>query len=243
MCRLLGVVFREEFPTETLSELRILSEIGRVAGEERRGHRDGWGIATFQDGRPYYVGRSTKPAYSDPSYNRAIDAVSRIPPPNILIAHVRAASSGGVTLENTHPFIVDGLVVAHNGTVTGLPKDARGRTKGQTDSELIAILVADRMKKNGSLASAVKWVVKEEIDKRTFTAAVIVASDGRTLVGYRDYSSPERAWYYGLKIARCEDSVVLLQEIAGGCDGERSEVGKRELVTVTSDLKVTTETL
>jgi predicted glutamine amidotransferase len=243
MCRLLGVVFRTEFPTETLSELKILSEIGRVPGQELRGHRDGWGIVTFRDGRPYYLGRSERPAFSDPAYNAAIDAAGRIPFPNMLVAHVRAASSGEVSLQNTHPFIVDGLAFAHNGTVNGLPADDLGRTKGQTDSELIALLVADRLKEKGSLASAMKSVIKEEIDGRDSTAAIMIACDGRTLVGYRDFSAEDKAAYYALKLAKCPHSVALFQEIAVACEGEHSEIAKRELVTVTADLKVTTELL
>lgn len=243
MCRLLGVVFRGKFPAEALSELKILSEIGRVPGEERRGHRDGWGVAAFRDGKPYYLGRSTRPAFSDREYNAVVDLAESIPSPNILIAHVRAASLGGVSLENTHPFIVNGLVFAHNGTVTGLPVDPGGRAKGDTDSERLALLVADRVREKGSLTSAVKSVVKEEVDTRSFTAAVILASDGRTLVGYRDFSAPDRSKYYALKVARCGHSVVLYQEIAVGCTGEHSSVGKRELVTVTADLDVSTERL
>lgn len=243
MCRLLGVVFTKEFPSETLSELKILSEIGAVPGETRRGHRDGWGIASFRDGKPYYVGRSTNPAFSDRSYNEAAEKVRAISAPNILIAHVRAASAGRVSIENTHPFILDGLVFAHNGTIKGLAADKTGRQKGQTDSELVGLLIADRLKEKGSLASAMRSVVKEKIDGREFTGAILLASDGKTLVGYRDYSDPSRSAYYGLKMAKCEGSVSLLQEIAVGCDGERSEIGKRQLVVVDSDLRIATEQL
>lgn len=241
MCRLLGVVFSKEFPKETLSELRILSEIGEVPGEELRGHRDGWGIASFKDGKPFYVGRSTKPAFRDPSYDDAVDVASRIRSPNILIAHVRAASSGGVSVENTHPFIVNGMVFAHNGTVNGLPADSRGRAKGQTDSELLALLVADRLNEKGSLASAMRSVIREEIDERTFTAAVMLASDGKTLVGYRDFSAQDRAEYYSLKLAVCEHSVAIFQEITVGCDGECTDVGKRELIGVSLEMEIRRE--
>jgi len=243
MCRVLGVVFRDSFPIETLSELKILSEIGSVPGESKRGHRDGWGIAAYRAGKPYYLGRNTRPAFVDPSYNEAIDAAGRIPPPNMLIAHVRAASSGGVSLENTHPFIIGELVFAHNGTVKGLPEDPQNRAKGQTDSELLAFLVADRLAEKKSLHNAVKSVIKEDVDGREFSAAVIVASDGHNLVGYRDFSDEDRASYYNLRLAKCKDSVSLLQEVAVGCEGELSEVKKRELVVVTSDLKVETEAL
>ena len=166
-----------------------------------------------------------------------------MPPPNILIAHVRAASSGGVSIENTHPFIFNGVVLAHNGTVTGLPADRSGRAEGETDSELLALLVSDRMKEKGTLASAMKSVIREEVDGRSFTAAIMLASDGRTLVGYRDFTALDRSSYYSLKLARCEHSVRLFQELAVGCSGERSDIGKRELISVTPDLKVKTERL
>jgi len=241
MCRLLGVVFRSEFPAESLSELKILSEIGGVPNEERRGHRDGWGIASFRDGKAFYVGRSIRPAFSDPNYNAAIDAARHLPFPNMLVAHVRAASSGGVSLENTHPFIVDNLVFAHNGTVKGLRATNSGRAKGQTDSEQIALMLSDRLREKGSLAQAVRSVVREEIDGRDFTGAILLASDGKTLVGYRDLLAEDKAAYYSLRVARCEHSVALFQEIAVGCEGERSEMSRREMVTVTPDLKVKTE--
>jgi len=244
MCRMLGVVFRKKFPEETLSELKILSEAGLIPGEEKPGHRDGWGIVAFEGGRPRYLGRSVKPAFSDRAYDEAIVDVERLSKPNILIAHVRAASSGGVAIENTHPFIVDGLAFAHNGTVKGMKADPRGRAKGKTDSEIIAHLVADRMREKGSLMSAMKSVVREEIDKRTFTGAVMLASDGQVLVGYRDFSIPERAAYYGLKTAESEGSAVsLFQETAVSCKGECSEVGKREMVSVSLELDVIRETL
>jgi hypothetical protein len=71
----------------------------------------------------------------------------------------------------------------------------------------------------------------------------MIACDGRTLVGYRDFSAEDKAAYYALKLAKCPHSVALFQEIAVACEGEHSEIAKRELVTVTADLKVTTELL
>ena len=243
MCRMVGVVFRGEFPITTLTDLRRLSKVGKIPDEKERGHRDGWGIASFNGGRPYYIGRSTRPAYRDPTYNEAVAAIMRLERPNMLIAHVRAAFSGGIALENTHPFLADGLIFAHNGTVTGFRADGCGRAKGQTDSELISLLVADRLKEKGALFSAMKSVVREEIDGHEFTGAVFLASDGRSLTGYRDYSVADRAGYYSLEMAKCRDYVALFQEIVVGCDGERLEIGKRELVSVTPELEVTTERL
>ena len=243
MCRMLGVVFRGDFPADVLGSLKALSKIGRVPGRESPGHIDGWGIATFNNGSPVYLGRSTRPAFVDTDYDYATDAATRIGPPNILIGHVRAASQGSVAVENTHPFVVDNLVFAHNGTVKGLSKDNRGRAVGQTDSELVAILLADRMREKKSLVAAMKSVITENIDNLESTASILLASDGKTLVGFRDYSDPGLAWYYSLKVAECADSVVVFQEIEVGCEGESSEVRKRELIAANLELEVTSQIL
>ena len=37
------------------------------------------------------------------------------------LAHVRYASTGGLSVENTHPFMLDGRLFAHNGVIGDLP--------------------------------------------------------------------------------------------------------------------------
>jgi predicted glutamine amidotransferase len=179
----------------------------------------------------------------DPSFDSAFADVHKMSPPNILIAHARAASKGGAKMENTHPFVVDGIALGHNGTVYDVvpPKDMK--PKGGTDSEVLAMMVAERFDEKRDLKSALRSVILEDIVTRRFTAAVLLVSDGRILCGYRDFTDEAKRDYYALKISRCSDYVVLFQETHMGYSGDIAEVDKGEMVSVSLDLSVTRETV
>jgi len=238
MCRMVGVVFQNEFPLGALRDLQHVSEIGIVPGEEEPGHNDGWGLVSFRSGSPRYVGRSPRPLRMDPSFDSALQDVQRLTSPNILIAHARAASKGGAKMENTHPFIANGIALGHNGTVYDLEPPEGTTPKGESDSEVLTILVSERCKEGHDLGSALEAVITEEIVPRGFTAAILIASDGRKLYGYRDYTDEAKSSYYDLRIARCADFVVLFQETFMGYSGDQSQVKKGELVSVSLDLTV-----
>src|SRR5438874_13754815 len=79
--------------------------------EQSRRNPDGYGIATYEtDGSPRIEKRPAA-AYADELFAR--EAKERKSP--TFVAHVRYASTGGVTVENTHPFEQHGRVFAHNG--------------------------------------------------------------------------------------------------------------------------------
>ena len=241
MCRMLGVVFTREFPMETLADLRCESETGEIPGEKERGHRDGWGIVSFRDGNPRYIGRSPRPAFLDPSFDSALCDVPELVPPNILIAHVRAASKGTATLPNTHPFVVDGIVLGHNGTIESFQPKTTREPKGETDSERLALLVADRYDEKKDLRAALRSVILDEMSEHEFSSAIMLASDGRVLCGYRDFAQKDRARYYNLRLCQCGNFVGLFQETYLGYEGRISQVKKGELVSVDLDLKVKRE--
>jgi len=238
MCRMVGVVFHGEFPAGTLNDLRHVAEIGAIPEENERGHRDGWGIVSFVNGSPRYVGRSPRPMHLDPSFDAAMQDVQRLRSPNILIAHARAASKGGAKMENTHPFVINGIVVGHNGTVHGLEPPSGKVPKGESDSEILAMLLAERYAESEDLGLAIKSLASKDIRGKDFSAAVLLVSDGKTLFGYRDYKRDVRASYYNLKIARCKDYVALYQETFMGYSGDLAQVSKGELVSISLDLSV-----
>jgi len=241
MCRMVGVVFRDQFPMNVLTDLRMISKEGEIPDRKQRGHRDGWGIASFVDGSPVYLGRSPTWAANDSSFDIAVNNASKLHPPSIVIGHIRAASRGKAKLVNTHPFIVGGLVLGHNGTIKGLNPATKRKSLGETDSELLALLLADRYEQVHDLRTALKKVIREEVVDREFTGAVLLVSDGKTLCGYRDYS--ENGSYYDLRVAAGKESVVLFQESANGIDGSISQVKRGELVSIGLDLEVERETI
>lgn len=243
MCRMVGVVFKGKFPVETLVDLQHVAKIGKVPEEEVDGHMDGWGIVSFMNRSPKLVGKSERPAYMDPSFDSAVRTVPELESPNILIAHVRRASRGDISLKNTHPFICEGIVFAHNGTVDGLRSDTTRKPKGETDSERLLMLLADKFDKTGDLESALKRLIKENIrTKETYTAMMLV-SDGKRLFGYRGFTRQDREWYYKLKIAQCSDYVAIFQESINESEmlGSVSELENGELVSVGLGLDVKRE--
>lgn len=241
MCRMVGVVFKNEFPRGTLMDLRHLSEVGKMPEEDQLGHRDGWGIVSFRSGTPRYIGRSPRPAFLDPSFDSALEDIPELVGPNILIAHVRAASEGAASLPNTHPFVVDGIVLGHNGTIENFHPETTRKPKGETDSERLALLIADRYDEKGDLGMALKSVILGELSEHKFSSDVMLASNGKTLYGYRDFARQDRARYYSLRMCQCKDYVALFQQTHLGYEGKLSNVKKGELVSVSLDLKVKRE--
>lgn len=241
MCRMVGVVFRDGFPMGTLTDLRHISEVGKIPGCEETGHRDGWGMVSFKDGNPRYIGRSPRPAFLDPSFDSALEDIPHLVPPNILMAHARAASKGTATLPNTHPFVVDGIVLGHNGTIENFHPTTTRKPKGETDSERLALLVADRYEEKRDLGAALKSVIFGELSEHEFSSAIMLASDGKTLFGYRDYARKDRAKYYTLCMCQCKEYVALFQETYIGYEGKISRLKKGEFVSVGLDLKVKRE--
>lgn len=241
MCRMVGVVFRSAFPMESLHALREVARTGKIPEEQEPGHRDGWGIVSFKHRSPRLIGKSERPAHIDQSYDSALATLEGIEAPNMLIAHVRAASAGGVSLKNTHPFILEDLVLAHNGTVKGVIPGGTQAPKGDTDSERLLTLLADRYSRSKDLVGAVIGLVKEDLKGATYRGMILLVSDGSKLVGFRKVNDLGWEWYYKLKLAVRTSDVMMFQEVPLGCavDGEVSEVGDGELVAVALDLKVT----
>jgi predicted glutamine amidotransferase len=129
---------------------------------------DGTGLGYFDDeGRPH-VHKQPIAAFED----RRFVCDARTVWSRTFIAHVRHASTGAVTLENTHPFCQDGRLFAHNGMIEGLPKleqqlgDVRELVAGDTDSERFFALITGEIRRHGGnvgegIRAAVEWVVRE----------------------------------------------------------------------------------
>ncbi|AVO49108.1 class II glutamine amidotransferase [Melaminivora suipulveris] len=131
MCQLLGM--NANTPTDvTFSFTGFAQRAGRTAD-----HTDGWGIAFFEGrGVRHFV-----------DHQRAIDSpvaelIRRYPIKSCnVIAHIRKATQGAVSLENCHPFVRElwgsYWVFAHNGDLKDFRPRLHGhfRPVGSTDSE------------------------------------------------------------------------------------------------------------
>lgn len=127
---------------------------------------DGAGIGTFDaDGRPV-LDKQPIAAWNDAEFATAAHDLHG----TTFVAHVRYASTGGLTEVNTHPFLMDGRMFAHNGVLAGLPDlderlselGAADLVLGDTDSERMFALITAETRRCGELGdgivAAIGWI-------------------------------------------------------------------------------------
>lgn len=137
--------------------------------EQSKRNPDGTGIGVFEaDGKPV-VDKQPMAAWQDSQFaTEAHDLTG-----TTFIAHVRYSSSAALEVRNTHPFLQDDRIFAHNGVVDGADVvDARLReigvedlVHGDTDSERIfALITACTRQHDGDVGTgivdAVGWLAE-----------------------------------------------------------------------------------
>ena len=238
-------MFKGAFPMRSLMDLRHFAEIGKVPdqGIELDGHRDGWGMVSFSNGSPYYLGRSPRPIHMDPSFDSALTGIAGLERPNVLICHARRGSEGEVNLQNTHPFISSGVTFAHNGGVKEFHPRTSYIPRGTTDSERLFALFIDRYERLGDVGTAIESILEDDVRKHEFTGLIFLVSDGRHLYGYREHGKGRDSSYYNLKYLVGDDNVVVYQESCSDDDGRAIQVDNGSLIKVGMDLEVDTKKL
>ena len=136
MCRLYGFVANEPtkvdcslvFSQNALMQQSRMDHVGKD-------HTDGWGIAIYQNGRPVIEKQATA-AHDDHLFSLTAEKSWA----QTVIAHVRRATVGPVSIQNTHPFVFEQWTFAHNGTVTGFD-ELKAELEQETDPRLQALRV------------------------------------------------------------------------------------------------------
>jgi glutamine amidotransferase len=125
---------------------------------------DGIGLGTFNaDGTPWVYRKPVAANRSQTFIADAHEVRSRT-----FLAHIRHATAGQPTLENTHPFQQHGRLFAHNGVLGGLDAlraklgDHAELVQGSTDSELYFTLMTKRIEENGGdIAAGIGQAARE----------------------------------------------------------------------------------
>lgn len=163
MCRLFGLSAGRHRTRATVWLLDVPDSLRR----QSRANPDGTGLGTFAvDGTPV-VERQPLAAHEDAAFARE----ARRRESTTFVAHVRRATTGGISKENTQPFTLDGRIFAHNGVVEGLPDLERHlggemrRVRGETDSERVfALVTAEIARAEGDvgagITSATAWIAE-----------------------------------------------------------------------------------
>jgi predicted glutamine amidotransferase len=211
------IAFASASPLDTAPYLEKLSDFAGngmlVDGWEKRpggNHPDGWGIA-FRNGNDMKIVRSGKPACSDPDLFRAVARTDRF------IGHVRYASNTAtVNARNSHPFMVNGIALAHNGTFYGtIGKEADGRNISDTLVFLERLCAAWKDGSRESLIRAVADITGNPELVGDYSSACLLIASGESLFALRRYRRRED--YYTLYLKASPGlSVAASQPLDGG---------------------------
>ena len=137
---------------------------------QSRFNADGTGLAWLdEDTGQAQVRKRPIAAYESERFGRIAEQVRT----RSMIAHVRLSSGTVHTPENTHPFVQDGIVTAHNG-VLEVTEEMKARVRelgadhhvhGSTDSEWMAALVTGEVAAHGDdlregVTAALDWITR-----------------------------------------------------------------------------------
>jgi predicted glutamine amidotransferase len=162
MCRLLGVVSTSPIAVSDAVGADVLKDFVALT----RIHGDGWGIAHVgQAGQPPRVEVSAGSALDDAAFIAATQDHSSA----ASLVHLRWATIGiAVQPKNSHPFLADGVAMAHNGSIKPtaaldalLDPSISATLGGTTDSERYFALVRQHRPAAPDLAEAVRRAVAE----------------------------------------------------------------------------------
>jgi glutamine amidotransferase len=200
MCRLYG--FRANEPTKIeCSLVRAQNALMAQSRQDMAGltHGHGWGVAEHPNGVPF-VEKQTWAAYHGEHFKKTAARVYA----RTVIAHVRRATVGPPSIENTHPFVHGLWLFAHNGTVPNFDRVRerlldeldplhRSEIHGSTDSEHVFRYLLTLWGHHPErplietlrigLEQVIAWC--REIDPQRKIGLNVLLTDGERMVGSR----------------------------------------------------------
>jgi predicted glutamine amidotransferase len=218
---------------ELFSVFKRLSETGVVpARSKTAGHKDGWGIVIYAGAKPRYLGREPTDPLKGSGYDRAVEDIGTVRP-QIILGHLRKASFGGNTIENTQPFLDSEWGFAHNGTIysPGLK-----RVGTENDSRAYFRTLLDGLPSSNvesALAATVKKLrrgitVHRDKSGRTYSSLTCLLSDGKSIYALRDFSDELDRNYYTMYYSLFQEGIVFCQEKI--IDAKWEEIPNKTLV-------------
>ena len=173
MCGIVGILARREVVGDLVDGLKRM---------EYRGY-DSAGVCTVHDGQ--LVRRR-----AEGKLRNLVDVLARDPAPgHVGIAHTRWATHGAPTTSNAHPHATGEVALVHNGIIENFKslRDeliARGRRfESETDTEVVAHLVSERIEAGESPQEAVKAVLPQL--RGAFALAIAFRQHPDLLIGAR----------------------------------------------------------
>jgi predicted glutamine amidotransferase len=218
---MMGVVSQGPVYYDLFEEFADLASSGMcpIGAPDERGHKDGWGLACFQNGALKLHMRdvgcaSDASKYYGAAWKIAKLNIERLPGQSLIVmGHLRRASSHVTIAQKfSHPFIGerDGTTWAfqHNGS---LVKDAG--EPGKIDSQILFQMILGSLDglSHEDVAQATTAARESAIDKYGgFTSLNFMLSDGQALHVYRDFQT--NGQYYTLYMDHFGELVIVASE-------------------------------
>jgi len=161
MCRLLGLTAG----TKPVHATFWLLDAPDSLEVQSRRNVDGSGIGFFGPTGAPVLDKQPEAAFRDEDFIREAKHAESA----VFVAHVRWATAGGRTLQNTHPFTMQGRIMAHNGGFGEAERveeqlgGYRELVLGDTDSERYFALITQQIDVHGGdvgagIAAAARWI-------------------------------------------------------------------------------------
>jgi predicted glutamine amidotransferase len=245
MCRMMGVVSQGPVYYDLFEEFADLAAKGMcpIGAPDERGHKDGWGIACFQNGLLTVHVRDVGSAPNAPKYYGTAWKIAKLNLERgedrslIVMAHLRRSSVPGLVAQTfSHPFVEEcqgeTWAFQHNGSlVNGI------NVSGKIDSQILFRKVLDDLP--GTLhADVVEAVGKLRetaiAEYGGFTGMNLMLSNGKSLHLYRDFQT--NGQYYTLYLDDFGEMMIASSEPILAMKAE--PIPRGMLVTIHSDLRV-----
>jgi glutamine amidotransferase len=170
MCRFLAYLGEPIFLEDLVCKPRhsLVRQSLRATEAKTVTNGDGFGVGWYGERQSPGVYHEVMPAWSDQNL-LALCANVRS---RLFFAHVRAATGGGISRQNCHPFQHGPYMFIHNGQIGGYPQVRRAmetqlpdslyeHRHGGTDSELLFLLIVARIEAGAPVLDAVRSVLNE----------------------------------------------------------------------------------
>ena len=211
MCRFVAYLGQPIYLEELIARPRhsLMRQSLRAEEAKTVTNGDGFGIGWYAERPEPGVYREVMPAWSDDN----LLALSGTLRSRLFLAHVRAATAGGIARSNCHPFRHGRWLFMHNGQIGGYPRLRRAlesrladelyaERRGATDSELLFLLALQRMRDGCDARDAVLAVLddtlalmrRERVDAPLRFAAAL--ADGERLHAFRIASDDQPPTLY-----------------------------------------------
>ncbi len=151
-----------------------------------RRHTAGWGVGWYEEGSPVVF---RKPVWvrDERSFLPRLHSIAS----PLVFLHVRRATRGVVSLENTHPFALGKWIFAHNGTIVNrvtrqIREWLHPVTRGSTDSEVFFHLLLHFIhQERGDVIAGTRLAVRWVYQISTSARLNFILADGNTVYAYR----------------------------------------------------------